>query len=532
MTKNRADLVQNQRSNSKDLLKKKTIASGKELFSRHKLKPQWTFSHKIGPGLVNGQNTCFLNSVLQCLTYTPPLAQYLLDGTHRKECAVKGYCALCCMETHVFRCFKGNKSNKPGAAILPRYFTSNLRELSPTLRLRRQEDAHEFLMFLLSAIQKSSLHGLGKVNPKLEETTLLHQIFGGRIQSQLRCQRCKAVSNTYEPFLDISVDLHGAKSLENALKNFIKVDIIGGKDPANRYKCDACKQMVIAGKQMTIHRLPTNLTIHLKRFAFDLRYGSMRKVMNTIKYPEFLDMSPYVSKEKNINRNQSRYRLYAVLVHFGVGCSSGHYYAYVKNSSGKWYRMDDEDVSPVSTQEVFSQQAYILFYERDSSRESGSIDAVSSAKQKENHSIQPEHQNLQTPVNAPEQTSNHMAEKQAVAKKRTKRDNSDEQLANPKRHKVEAISASKNPKEDTTLANDTSITALRQCEWIVRSIEKSNRSLRGELSPPTFSAAMGDKDSWLINAESTKRQSNASKSPKRKMVWKVSDIQDTQILLK
>ena len=52
-----------------------------------RLQPQWTKVKKIGAGLHNLGNTCYLNSALQCLTYTPLLYNYLISKHHStKSC--------------------------------------------------------------------------------------------------------------------------------------------------------------------------------------------------------------------------------------------------------------------------------------------------------------------------------------------------------------------------------------------------------------------------------------------------------------
>ncbi|KAM9167056.1 ubiquitin carboxyl-terminal hydrolase 42-like, partial [Mergus octosetaceus] len=140
-------------------------------------------------------------------------------------------------------------------------------------RFGSQEDAHEFLRYTVDAMQEACLNGSTELDRSSQATTIIHQIFGGFLRSRVKCLNCKAVSDTYEAFPDITLDIKAVSSVSRALELFVKAEELDGE---NCYKCSECKKMVPASKRFTIHRSSKVLTISLKRFA-DFTGGKINK---------------------------------------------------------------------------------------------------------------------------------------------------------------------------------------------------------------------------------------------------------------
>eukprot|EP00890_Picochlorum_soloecismus_P001898 jgi/Picsp_1/2709/NSC_00938-R1_protein len=333
--------------------KRKKREGSNELFAQDDLCMQWAKVRRVGSGLCNLGNTCFMNSVLQCLIHTPPLAELLLSGRQLAHQSHHGDLdPIQITQKLVHESLRARRDY-----LSPMQHAKSLKLVNRGFRLGRQEDAHEYLIALLDAMHDRSIAGM---NPKptrdLEYTSFIYRIFGGKIRSQLKCTQCDYESNTYDPFLDLSLEISRANSVHRALHRFTAGEVLDG---ANSYKCPKQKKMVRAIKRMTIEDPPNVLIIQLKRFEFS---RSGRKISKHVDFEPSLDLSPFLSHK---TRQPMLYDLYGILVHQGYSMHSGHYYCFLKGTGGgEWHKFDDTRVCATSARNALGQSPYILFYIR------------------------------------------------------------------------------------------------------------------------------------------------------------------------
>ncbi|BFG31021.1 hypothetical protein CerSpe_172950 [Prunus speciosa] len=329
---------------------KESVIASDSQFSICETKPSM-----VGAGLANLGNTCFMNAILQCFTHTVPLVEGLRSCNHSMPCdrGSEGFCVLCALHDHVDLSVASS-----GRVISPWKLVENLNHFSSFFQRYQQEDAHEFLQCFLDKLEKSCLDSLEKESPSAQDNNLVERVFGGRLLSKLRCCNCGHCSDTYEPLIDLSLEIEDVETLPRALESFTKIETIN--DLETKFTCENCKEEVSVEKQLVVDQAPPVAAFHLKRFKTD---GShVEKIEKHVEFPLELDLKPYTSgSDSNV---ELKYELYAIVEHVGFSSTSGHYFCFIRSSPDTWHRLDDSKVTRVQEEFVLSQEAYILFYAR------------------------------------------------------------------------------------------------------------------------------------------------------------------------
>ncbi|XP_017070964.1 ubiquitin carboxyl-terminal hydrolase 36 [Drosophila eugracilis] len=333
------------------------------LYPRENIRIGWKQSERkwqVGTGMINVGNTCYLNSTLQALLHIPALANWLVsEQAHLENCNVaeSGGCCIVCAMAKTLLATQSNQS-----AVRPFLIYSKLKQICKHMVVGRQEDAHEFLRFLVEAMERAYLmrfRNFKELDQLVKETTPLGQIFGGYLRSEVRCLSCNHVSITFQHFQDLLLDIRKADSLEDAFEGHFSRERLEDMG----YKCEGCKKKVSATKQFSLERAPITLCIQLKRFSM---IGN--KLTKQISFKPRIDLSKYAARSPAAQAQPLTYRLVSMVTHLGVSQHCGHYTAIGSTDTGSYYNFDDSYVRPIAMQSVCNTNAYIMFYELDLSQ--------------------------------------------------------------------------------------------------------------------------------------------------------------------
>ncbi|KAF7653606.1 hypothetical protein LDENG_00080940 [Lucifuga dentata] len=328
-------------------------------------------------GLKNLGNTCFMNSILQCLSNTHNLRDYCLHNSHRRD--LNNSRTNTALMEEFAKLMQTMWTSSSSEAVSPSEFKTQIQRYAPRFVGYNQQDAQEFLRFLLDGlhneINRVTVRPRGPVedfdhlldeekgkkmwSKYLErEDSKIVDLFVGQLKSSLTCTHCGFCSTVFDPFWDLSLPItkkgYSEVSLMDCMRLFTKEDILDGDEKPTCYRCKARRRCT---KKFTIQKFPKILVLHLKRFSEARRTSKLSTFVN---FPiKDLDLREFAS-ESSIN---AVYNLYAVSNHSGT-TMGGHYTAYCRNpSSGEWYTFNDSRVTPMSSSQVRSSDAYVLFYE-------------------------------------------------------------------------------------------------------------------------------------------------------------------------
>ncbi|XP_075579413.1 ubiquitin carboxyl-terminal hydrolase 2 isoform X2 [Pelecanus crispus] len=330
-------------------------------------------------GLRNLGNTCFMNSILQCLSNTKELRDYCLQNQYLRDLNNNSRMRTALMSEFA-KLIQLLWTSSPNESVSPSEFKTQIQRYAPRFVGYNQQDAQEFLRFLLDGLHSEVNRVL--VRPRASTDTLDHlpddeksrqmwrryqeredsrigDLFVGQLKSSLTCSECGYCSTAFDPFWDLSLPIpkkgYGEVTLMDCLRLFTKEDVLDGDEKPT---CCRCKARTRSTKKFSIQKFPKILVLHLKRFSeARIRTSKLTTFVNF--QLKDLDLREFASQ----SCNHAIYNLYAVSNHSGT-TMGGHYTAYCKSPvSSEWHSFNDSRVTPMSSSHVRSSDAYLLFYE-------------------------------------------------------------------------------------------------------------------------------------------------------------------------
>ncbi|XP_013375312.1 PREDICTED: ubiquitin carboxyl-terminal hydrolase 40 isoform X1 [Chinchilla lanigera] len=278
-------------------------------------------------GIRNQGGTCYLNSLLQTLHFTPEFREALfslgpeelgsLEDKDKPDAKVR------IIPLQLQRLFAQllllDQSAASTADLTDSFGWTSNEEM-------RQHDVQELNRILFSALETSLVGTSGH--------DLINRLYHGTVVNQIVCKECKNISEKQEDFLDLTVAVKNVSGLEDALWNmYVEEEVF---DCDNLYHCGTCDRLVKAAKSAKLRKLPPFLTVSLLRFNFDFVKCERYKETSCYTFPLRINLKPFC-EQSELNDLDYVYDLFSVIIHKG-GCYGGHYHVYIKDVDhlGNW----------------------------------------------------------------------------------------------------------------------------------------------------------------------------------------------------
>ena len=323
-------------------------------------------------GLINIENNCYMNSVIQCLFHLKKFRDFFVN---KKNEISKEEQPLSCELSDIFiklNCVNGGQSF--GLYNLKNF----MGDLDDCFLGSNGADAVDLLSYLFSTLSTEQTNFIGpdismmsvldpsdkeKVfidcqNRVGEDTALVHVM--NYIEIEYECSMKKKNSekrhNSFYSFENkcyIEFDLE--EFIEKMKKFKIKViDCFYYFFKLKREKsdefCPECNNMISCDSKTSLNKTSEYLIIVLNQ-------KKNKKLI--ISYDQYINISRYT------NNNDSNYRLVGVVLHIGNASIFGHYISCCLNEE-KFYLFNDKDVYDYSFENLkkLNFTPYILFYEK------------------------------------------------------------------------------------------------------------------------------------------------------------------------
>lgn len=370
------------------------------------------------PGLINDGNTCFVNSTLQCLNWTPDFINVLSQLSHDSSTflsKLNDIFLLCNSLPDGVTTFQPISTCTLLSAMS--YVAPHLVAVKNSVQ--HQQDTAEFLLWILNhlhnALQTQSkgrvgltdsqiegmrkckqscmtkINQIGSTNLQVllepmsdlsgsdwclhqnEHSSAIHELFLGQILEARECQLCKRVTMNIEYFtllpLPIIPTANQYSTLDQCFNKFSDAEQL---TQDNMIFCSCTKDSLTPAVRLALLSiLPKCLIIQLSRFSYSSLLRTAIKNSTPVYFPQHVDFFPHTMKSRlDPNAKQTmHYELHAFCVHTGAQSTScGHYVAYCKAQNGRWYHYNDQnvthivDIDAVLNCEFVLRNAYLLFY--------------------------------------------------------------------------------------------------------------------------------------------------------------------------